>query len=151
MRLGDNLHLRQKQDFLIGSAEIQCAVCRLPHNNSSKHEHSRSIFVYRRNFVSLWRIAERFGQENVLLQQGRFYLGRGVERNAKRLDSVYGVGLKTSSGGRGGTFTRYLPLPCPAMGSIISSASNFLIRDVAAVGLPPVSSITFEAQKICFF
>jgi hypothetical protein len=37
------------------------------------------------------------------------------------------------------------------MGSIISIASNFLIREAAAVGLQPVSSITFEAQKICFF
>ena len=44
-------------------------------------------------------------------------------------------------------FILYFPLPCPVTGSTISRDSSFLISDVAAVGLQPVSSITLEAPK----
>lgn len=40
---------------------------------------------------------------------------------------------------------------CLCFSAVTSRESSFLIREVAAVGLQPVSSITFETQKIHFF
>ena len=53
-------------------------------------------YAFMEQGVAMRHFLSGLGEENVLLQQGRFYLGRGAERNTKRLDFVCGARRKTT-------------------------------------------------------
>ena len=53
-------------------------------------------YAFMEQGVAMRHFLSGLGEENVLLQQGGLHLGRGAERNTKRLDFVCGASRKTT-------------------------------------------------------